>query len=242
MSRTARARSSAKRKTGRRKADVRLTKSSAKKVEVKGFNIIRENWNPRMTVRQNYRELGLVAQLNGPDRNPPKKVKDLELYLDQDDPFNEKCEMDLIPAAVDADADQASDLPPPAITTDPEELERLQALCPTGYGIIERDAEGNVINVILPKQAHWEDYKPPPVAPKTAVVAELERKALLGNAPRPAKLSGKEERFLQGLIDKHGENYRAMALDSRLNKLQESAGALKRRIRKYLDFTQANSA
>ncbi|RKP38820.1 ribosome biogenesis protein Nop16 [Dimargaris cristalligena] len=215
MSRTARARSSAKRKTGRRKADVRLTKSSAKKVEVKGFNIIRENWNPRMTVRQNYRELGLVAQLNGPDQNPPKKVKDLELV---------------------------GPTPPGHHHRSRPELERLQALCPTGYGIIERDAEGNVINVILPKQAHWEDYKPPPVAPKTAVVAELERKALLGNAPRPAKLSGKEERFLQGLIDKHGENYRAMALDSRLNKLQESAGALKRRIRKYLDFTQANSA
>ncbi|KAJ2711696.1 ubiquitin conjugating enzyme Ubc7/UbcP3, partial [Coemansia sp. Cherry 401B] len=116
--------------------------------------------------------------------------------------------------------------------------EDLRKSIPAGYGIIERDDAGNVVNVIMgdePRDPLDSDYEVEPVAPKAEGARILEQYALEHQHTRRDRwMSVGERRKLQMFIDKHGTDYSAMFWDSELNQQQLTKRQLQKRIEKYL--------
>lgn len=73
--------------------------------------------------------------------------------------------------------------------------------------------------------------------PASDVVRQLERQAdtegVTVKAKKPRHQSKREEEWITRLIEKHGENFIAMARDRKLNPMQQSEGDLRRRINKW---------
>jgi nucleolar protein 16 len=72
----------------------------------------------------------------------------------------------------------------------------------------------------------------------TAVVAALEAQAeeeaaQLARTKRPRKQSKREEEWIARLVQRHGEDVRAMARDRRLNPMQQTEADIGRRVRKW---------
>ncbi|KAG2449706.1 hypothetical protein HYH02_005233 [Chlamydomonas schloesseri] len=62
--------------------------------------------------------------------------------------------------------------------------------------------------------------------------AALKQPRKSGKAP-PPRLTGTQREVVKALMDKHGDDTKAMMLDTKLNKMQHSQGELKRLIEAY---------
>ncbi|GAO50647.1 hypothetical protein SAICODRAFT_26486 [Saitoella complicata NRRL Y-17804] len=109
------------------------------------------------------------------------------------------------------------------------DVEKEKSKLKANEAIIERDEAGNVVNIIYGK-APLEDMDIEPVEAKTEVVKQLEEQA--SKAVKATRVvSENEEKWLQALVDKHGDDYEAMFRDRKLNTMQNSAGQIKRKIK-----------
>lgn len=68
---------------------------------------------------------------------------------------------------------------------------------------------------------------------ETAVVRDLQNQAQNGARKPPRKQSAREVEWIARLVEKHGNNFRAMFHDVKLNPLQQSEGDIKRRVEKW---------
>ncbi|KAJ1910942.1 Nucleolar protein 16 [Tieghemiomyces parasiticus] len=196
-------------------------------------SVLRKYWDPSKSTRDNYREIGLVSQLNGYTKAIVKEEDPLELYHNPEDPFNEDCPIDFS-EALPGGKPSADGKVSYEATTDPEELAKLKRSIPAGYGIIERDAEGNIINVIVPDAMDGVN-EPEPAEAKTEAVQELE--ALAGiRYEKVNKPSEDSQVYLQRLLDKHGGNLHKMHMDLKLNWLQYTPGQLRKRFIRFKPF------
>lgn len=118
-----------------------------------------------------------------------------------------------------------------------EEIEELKKTLRPGEGLIQRDEEGNIIKIIVGEgKSHDEilDEEFAPVEAKTDVVRQLEEQA--ANAFHYEKYQSEfETDWIQKLINKHGDDYKAMFWDKDLNIYQLTANQLKKKCQKYLD-------
>lgn len=138
------------------------------------------------------------------------------------------------------------DAKPTATTddTEPKELkeltdadiEEIKKTLGPGEGLIQRDDEGNVVRIIVGEEkSHDEilDAEVAPVEAKTDVVRALEEQA--ANAfHREKHQSEFETDWIQKLINKHGDDYKAMFWDKELNVYQQTAAQLKKKCQKYI--------
>lgn len=71
----------------------------------------------------------------------------------------------------------------------------------------------------------------------SAIVQQLERQAVIeGHAvenKKPRHVSKREDEWISRLVERHGDDLRAMARDMKLNPMQQTEGDIKRRIRKW---------
>ena len=65
------------------------------------------------------------------------------------------------------------------------------------------------------------------------VVRELEEMAQRTTGPASRKQSKAEEAWIEGLVNKYGDDYRSMFWDRKLNPMQQSEGDIRRRISKW---------
>lgn len=216
--------------------NTRRVKDRRRKISIKSNPIIAANWDYSLTMKQNYKNLGLRAKLQTPsggqevdyskvaEKVPVKSVVDEE-GSDEDDELNEDNE------------DEEQNNEPEAKNGD-EEFDENKI--PEGEARIQRDEDGNVIKVVygklkkfdidedvetLKKQAAEEEEET-----KTDVVRELELYASRPEVTDARIQSEREEEWLERLYKKHGNNYQKMFFDKKLNIYQQSVGDIKRRL------------
>ena len=182
-----------------------------------GTNYCRDR---KLTLAQNYQKLGLSRKFGGPTGGIEKHGKENQTLREVDG------------LAM-----------PTARKTGKLELQEVQ---------VERDPEtGQILRVLRPaddQPAYFNPLNDPlndimnveaePARESTGVVAELEKEAAEEEEAlarrRPRQQSNREEEWLEQLLQKHGENTRAMARDRKLNPMQQTEGDLKRRLKKYV--------
>nr|CAG8475936.1 10380_t:CDS:2 [Entrophospora candida] len=163
-----------------------------KKIVVHGDPIIASNWNKKETLRQNYKRIGLLTSLNRVAGGIEK------LYPDnvEEEKDRGKIEYD-----------------------DNNNKEELKKVLGPNVGIIERDDEGNIVNVIIGEDEDENevfDKKIQPEPAKTEIVKALEEEA--SKVFKHEKYqSGGEIEFVKKLIERYGEDYDAMFKDIKLN-------------------------
>jgi nucleolar protein 16 len=109
--------------------------------------------------------------------------------------------------------------------------------------IVGRNAKSNPLNDLLNDVASDEENDPimwgslghvgSTAGPDRGVVSQLEALAESGERKAPRKQSTREVEWIERLVNKHGDDYRAMSRDMKLNPMQQSEGDLKRRIKKW---------
>jgi nucleolar protein 16 len=67
----------------------------------------------------------------------------------------------------------------------------------------------------------------------TEVTRQLEEYALSGVERAPRGQSKGEEQWIVDLVEKHGDDYKAMFWDRKLNPMQQSLGDIRKRVKKY---------
>ncbi|KAI9064320.1 hypothetical protein FKP32DRAFT_1570565 [Trametes sanguinea] len=225
----------------------RAKKLLKKQPPIRGPQVLQEAWDPRKTVRQNYEALGLAATLN------PVESGGTERKLSAHPAHEEQPE---------ASSSSAPSTSKPAAANG----------VPKGYGKIIRDADGNVVDVVLNDEDEEEDAeameevldevpdpteddqaagwvglgsdprKHSPESAGTHVVQALEHLSETRGGRVPRFTSKGEQAALRRLVAKYGEDVEAMAKDRKLNPDQRTAGELKRAIRKAGGFAELGKA
>ncbi|KAI2473834.1 ribosome biogenesis protein Nop16 [Annulohypoxylon bovei var. microspora] len=183
-----------------------------------GNDIVAKNWNKKETTTQNYRRLGLVSRLKAPT------------------------------GGIEHSAEPKSTKP-----VDPFAIAR-----PTGGGVIisevrvERDEKGRIIRVLdglkdnplndplndldsdddmdEEEAEEWDGIDE--AEEGTGIFPELENQANQPIAKKAKSQSKREIEWLQRLVEKHGDDTKAMARDRKLNPLQQTEADIARRIQK----------
>ncbi|PYH99883.1 putative 60S ribosomal subunit biogenesis protein Nop16 [Aspergillus ellipticus CBS 707.79] len=206
-----------------------LLKSGKKKINVLGNAIIAENWDRKLTLTQNYRQLGLVHRLNAPSGGSQKRALRDGVQGEPEDSLYIKNS-----AQAAAKQSATSDI---KVERDPETGKILRVIRPDDEVEIagRKHKRDNPLNDPLEDLA-FNVAQPDQKNSATAVVQQLERQAdqegVSVKAKKPRHQSTREEEWIQKLVEKHGDNYIAMARDRKLNPMQQSVGDLKRRISK----------
>lgn len=208
-------------KSSIRKA-TRKNKDKQRKANIFANPIIAENWDYSLTLSQNYKKLGLKAKLQTPAGGQEKQLSDLgnsARRLDYEDGEIESVDYS---HEMNSDGDFDADK------------------IPEGEARIQRNASGDVIKVIYGKKKfdidrEVEDIKreTAEVEEKTEVVKQLEAYANRPVAPKKRVQSEREEQWLEKLYRKHGNNYKKMFFDKKLNIYQQTESDLKNRILKW---------
>ncbi|CAB4256390.1 similar to Saccharomyces cerevisiae YER002W NOP16 Constituent of 66S pre-ribosomal particles, involved in 60S ribosomal subunit biogenesis [Maudiozyma barnettii] len=213
--------------------NTRRVKDKRRKINIKSNPIIAANWDYSMTMKQNYKNLGLRAKLQAPSGGQEVDYSEIKekvpVSSTVEDGSDEDDELD------ENDSEDEQD-----INNDESEEGFDENKIPEGEARIQRDSEGNVVKVVygklkkfdidedvevLRKQVAEEEEES-----KTDVVRELERYAARPEVTDVRIQSEREEAWLERLYKKYGDNYKKMFFDKKLNIYQQSVGDIKKRM------------
>lgn len=200
------------------KKNTRRTKDKQRDINVYSNPIIAANWDKSLTLKQNYKRLGLRAKLGTSAGGDEKKVVSLsEIQAKREK--NSKNNKDA-----------------PSI----DEIENLDdpAQIPEGEARLIRDPETNeVIKVIygtMKVNQDDADEDEENGAENPSVVKQLEEYAEQHSKIRKERhFSDRESDWLKSLYEKYGDDFDKMKWDKKLNVYQHTAGELKRKINKW---------
>ncbi|KAH0545162.1 hypothetical protein FGG08_000774 [Glutinoglossum americanum] len=184
-------------------------KPKSRRVNVLGNPIVAANWDQSLTLVQNYKRLGLTAKIKHSAGGVENIVSN-----------------------------------PPNSLAIPTTKKRTKLL--PGEARIERAPDGSILRVIhatpvIPELGAApdedvdvdEDVVGSEQVPSTEVVRQLEEQAKRGVAKAPRTQSAREQEWIEGLVAKHGDDYRGMFWDRRLNPMQQSEGDIRKRVLKW---------
>ena len=184
-----------------------------------------------LTLTQNYQRLGLMHKLNAPSGGRERLPGKDEQYPENKNSLH-------IRGSAKADAAKV-DLGSTRVERDPETGAILRVIHDDDDDHVEvagrRISRKNPLNDPL-NAIETGDIESNPLA-DSIIVQQLERQAdqegKTVRAKKPRFQSTREGEWAQRLVEKHGEDYTAMARDRKLNPMQQSVGDLRRRIQKW---------
>lgn len=196
-----------KRKMNRLKVKklLRRTKDRFRQVSFQANPVIAANWDDSLTLKQNYKKLGLRMKLGG---HAGGEEKEIETWRERKERLAEE----------DARKIKPEDI---AHTEDPAQI-------PEGEARIIRDDEGKVVKVIQGTM------KPKPVEPKAAtpLIQTLEEMAQKNaSRERDHHQTARETDIMRMLYEKHGDDYEAMKWDKHLNLFALLPGVLRKKMK-----------
>lgn len=187
---------------------------------------------------QNYKLLGLSSRLNAPTGGSEQKPK-----------RNENGETESVPpdAFSVPKSRKTTKLVPTEtrVERDPETGRILRIIKSDGAADeTVRRAQKNPLNDPLADLSDEDEFSESTDRPN-AVVADLEAQvqeeaAALAKKRRPRQQSKREEDWIERLVDRYGDDIKAMARDLKLNPLQQSEGDLGRRVGKWKQRNQSS--
>ncbi|SPO20627.1 probable Nucleolar protein 16 [Ustilago trichophora] len=207
-------------------AKKQMKKKLVRAPTIHGADILKESYDPKLTLRQNYAKLGLVPSLDvRPDTGGVERV----------------------PGTATAAALSS------AVGTRGEEKHEKK-LVRKGMARVVRDQDGNIVDIVEAESEEdnpenitpWgkplkssiadsdqvETYMPVKKdTSKNAVVTQLENRAT-NAAPVKRHTSQLESQWLADLVAKYRDDTEAMAKDRKLNVWQKTQGEIKRAIKK----------
>lgn len=200
------------------KKNTRRTKDKQRDINVYSNPIIAANWDKSLTLKQNYKRLGLRAKLGTSAGGDEKKVVSLsEIQAKRERNSKNNKEVPSIDEIENLD--------------DPSQI-------PEGEARLIRDPETNeVIKVIygtMKVNQDDADEDEENGAENPSVVKQLEEYAEQHSKIRKERhLSDRESDWLKRLYEKYGDDFDKMKWDKKLNVYQHTAGELKRKINKW---------
>lgn len=160
---------------------------------------VSQYWDPSKTVTQNFERVGLVARVNS-DLAGKGVEKKIEAWQGK--------RMETVMAKVDNGVDN-----PMEIMEADEMFEQMETL-------FQASEDG---------ESHDEDDKEEAEDEiKRKVVEELERRAQQTSSKSTPKLSEQQQSYMKRLINKHGNDYKKMAMDIKLNPMQHTPRQLEK--------------
>lgn len=238
-----------KNRSGR--AKVRRDTKSNRKI----FNnpIIAANYDPKQTLSQNYRRLGLATKLNNPTGGTEKTASTVA----QDTPTappedalaiasRNKLPTEVAAAETRVERDPATGkilriVPDDADPSAPPRTQRAAAYTPLHGPLNDLDPAASS------DSDEFHGFDDPHAAAgfvgkralhsNNPILQQLEAQVarLQGQPKSKRKQSEREVEWVRALVAAHGDDFVAMARDRRLNVMQQSVGDVRRRVRKYLD-------
>ncbi|KAI8053483.1 ribosome biogenesis protein Nop16 [Syncephalis plumigaleata] len=236
----------------------RVAKRTARKRPIAQDKLVAAHWDKRLTVRQNYAQLGLAHRVNGVAGGTERSKLIEEMIVSS----KEVDEM-LVRQATQADPLLDGTLADPAElayqpsnviagTRDLSGLDEatLKRRLGPGRAMIKRDSNGNITSVIMGTEAESGDEHDdndedddltiiPQVKAKSKLIQEMERK-IAEHVPHQRHLSHGEIKWAKEVIAKHGDRYENAFRDLKLNKLQRTVGQIRTLCERYL-ATQQNT-
>ncbi|GEQ72725.1 hypothetical protein JCM33374_g6413 [Metschnikowia sp. JCM 33374] len=195
------------------KKNTKRVKDSRKKVTVTGHPLVAKYWDPKLTLKQNYKKLGLTVSLEkttgGVESVLETRSERLARDGDSDDEDEDEEEHEKALQAV-------------ANETDPLKI-------PVGEARIIRDPETNeVVKVIHGQMQPGQNTEE---KTQSSIIDELEKyDQEHAKPPRQVRPSEREDYWLNQLHSKYGEDYEKMKWDKKLNPTFMSVGQLKKKM------------
>lgn len=198
------------------KKNTRRTKDKQRNINIHSNPIIEANWDKSLTLKQNYKRLGLRAKLGRSAGGDEQKVESLsELQAKREK--NQKNQLKHVPTV--------------------SEIENLDdpSRIPEGEARLIRDSETNeVIKVIYGTMKVDDNDESEEEIENPSVIKQLEEYAEKNSKIKKERhQSERENDWIKSLYEKYGDDYDKMKWDKKLNIYQQSAGDLKRRIIKW---------
>ena len=192
------------------KKNTRRTKDKQRNINIYSNPIIEANWDKSLTLKQNYKRLGLRAKLGRSAGGDERKVESLsELQAKREK--NQKNQLKHVPTV--------------------SEIENLDdpSRIPEGEARLIRDPETNeVIKVIYGTMKVDDNDESEEEIENPSVIKQLEEYAEKIVKSKRKDINQKENDWIKSLYEKYGDDYDKMKWDKKLNIYQQSAGDLKK--------------
>jgi len=191
------------------------------KKQVLQNELIAENWDPKKTLSQNYRKIGLVSKLGHRAGGVEKRTDDDGVTSVRNEPLA------ILPGTTHTQkpiAEVQLEIDPE--TGNPTLSKGSGSQLDSWAGDSLNDPDDSDVD-----EPNWTSLgRLPTQRGGTSVTAALETLAAGGIRHGPRMQSQREQEWVERLVEKHGENYGAMFRDVLLNPMQQSEGDIRRRV------------
>ncbi|MCJ1390572.1 Nucleolar protein 16 [Xylographa bjoerkii] len=191
-------------------------KPKSKRLNVLGNALVAANWDQRLTLSQNYHQLGLTSKLNARTGGVEK--------------LGSQAEDNRKPAVQAKDRLSVVSKPPTSITPSEARIERDPLTGAILRVFHPQTTTSSPLDDPLNEIFEADDEDSPPIHLVRGIIPELEEQASMEMKKRPRSQSKREEDWISELVNKHGNDLRRMMRDRKLNPYQQSEGDLRRRV------------